>query len=427
MAVQQSWPKGAAAAEWRAHWPLVLGSLLGFTMIGVAFFSLGPFMASLEKAFGWSRSEITSGFTLYAVTCVICQPIVGRMIDRFGPRRIALTGIVLTGCAVSLFATANGSLTGWLLLWSLYSLAAQLVLTPVWTSAVASEFEAGRGLALATTLSGSALSATVLPIISTLVIDHFGWRAAYPILGGGVAAVLLVVTWFLFYSRRDRLRQSEGTAIPPVETGLSTREALRSPSFWKLAIAIFVSFSLVMGYSIHMLPILTSVGLSRDKAALVAGSYGLFAVVGKFSYGLLATRFPGQVVAAAMMALPLASCALLLIPSPSVATCLMAIGLIGVSSGAQLQLFVYLTTRHFGMRAFGTIFGFISSAMTIASGVGPVLAGRLYDISRDYHLFLAAGIPMSVLASLVMLWVGDYPEVRAARLAARQGAQLASN
>jgi predicted MFS family arabinose efflux permease len=182
-----------------------------------------------------------------------------------------------------------------------------------------------------------------------------------------------------------------------------------------------------MGFSIHMLPILTSVGLSRDKAALIAGTYGLFAVVGKFSYGLLATRFPGQVVAAAMMALPLASCALLLIPSPSVATCLIAIGLIGVSSGAQLQLFVYLTTRHFGMRAFGTIFGFISSAMTIASGVGPVLAGRLYDISRDYHLFLAAGIPMTVLASLVMLWVGDYPEVRAARLAARQGAQLASN
>jgi MFS family permease len=427
MAVQQSRPKGAAAAEWRAHWPLVLGSLLGFTMIGVANFSLGPFMPSLEKAFGWSRSEVTSGFTLYAVICVICQPIVGRMIDRFGPRRIALTGIALTGCAISLFATANGSLTGWLLLWVFYSLAAQLILTPVWSSAVASEFEAGRGLALATTLSGSALSATVVPIISTLVIDTFGWRAAYPILGGGLAALLLVVIWLLFYSRRDRLRQSEGTAILPVETGLSTRQALRSPSFWKLGIAVFVSFSLVMAFSIHMLPILTSAGLTRDKGALIAGSYGLFAVVGKFSYGLLANRFPGQVVAAAMMALPLASCALLLMPSPSTAACLMAICLIGVSSGAQLQLFVYLTTRHFGLLAFGTIFGFISSALTIASGVGPFLAGRLYDMSGDYHLLLAAGIPMSVLASLVMLWVGDYPEVRAARLAARQGAQLASN
>ena len=160
MSVQQSWPKGAAAAEWRAHWPLVLASMLGFVMVGVANFSLGPFMASLEKAFGWSRSEITSGFSIYAVTCVICQPIVGRMIDRFGPRRIALSGIALTGCVLSLFSTANGSLTGWLLLWLLYSLAAQLILTPVWSSAVASEFEAGRGLAIAATLSGSALSAT---------------------------------------------------------------------------------------------------------------------------------------------------------------------------------------------------------------------------------------------------------------------------
>jgi MFS family permease len=427
MALQQSWPKGAAAAEWRAHWPLVVASALGFTMIGVANFSLGPFMASLEKAFGWSRSEITSGFTIYAVTCVICQPIVGRMIDRFGPRRIALTGIALTGCAISLFAAANGSLSGWLLLWFFYSLTAQLILTPVWTSAVASEFEAGRGLALAATLSGSALSATVVPITSTLVIDTFGWRAAYPILGGGLAAMLLVVTWFLFYSRRDRLRQREGTAVPPVETGLSARQALRSPTFWKMAIAIFISFSLVMAFSIHLTPILTSTGLTRDRAALIAGSYGLFGVVGKFSYGVLANRFPGQVIAAAMMALPLATCALLLMPHPSVVICLIAISLVGASSGAQLQLLVYLTTRHFGMLAFGTIFGFISSALTIASGVGPVLASRLYDMSGDYHLLLEAGIPMSVLASLVMLWVGDYPEVRAAPLpaefvAARAGA-----
>jgi MFS family permease len=421
MAVQHSWPQGAAAAEWRAHWPLVLASMLGFTMIGVANFSLGPFMGPLEKAFGWSRSEITSGFTIYAVTCVICQPIVGRMIDRLGPRRIALTGLALSGCALSLFATANGSLTGWLLLWLFYSLTAQLILTPVWSSAVASEFEAGRGVALALTLSGSALSGMVVPIVSTLVIDTYGWRMAYPILGGGAAAVLLLVVWFLFYSRRDRLRRSHTDAVT-VETGLSTREALRSPTFWKMAVAIFASFSLVMAFSIHMLPILTSTGLSRDKAALIAGSYGLFAVVGKFSYGLLANRFPGQLIAAAMVVLPVVSCGLLMVSNPSVVMCLIAISLVGVSSGAQLQLLVYLTTRHFGMRAFGTIFGFISCSLTFASGVGPILASRIYDTTGDYRLLLIAGIPLSIVASLVMLWVGDYPEMREARAMARQAA-----
>jgi MFS family permease len=422
MAVQTSWPKGAAAAEWRAHWPLVVASSLGFTMIGVANFSLGPFMAPLQKAFGWSRSEISSGLTIYAITCVICQPIVGRMIDRFGPRRIALAGLASTGCALSLFATANGSLTDWLLLWLLYSLSAQLILTPVWSSAVASEFEAGRGVALALTLSGSALSGVVVPFASTRVIDMYGWRMAYPILAGGAAVVLLVVVYFLFYSRRDRLRRGTGAAVT-AETGLSTREALRTATFWKMAVAILISFTLMMAFSIHMLPILNASGLSRDTAALVAGSYGLFAVAGKFSYGLLVSRFPGQFIAAAMVLLPALSCGLLVTPNPSLAMCLVAISLVGVSSGAQLQLLVYLTTRHFGMRCFGAIFGFISWSLTIASALGPMLAGRIYDKTGDYRLLLMAGIPLSIVASLVLIWVGDYPEVRAARLPASQRAE----
>jgi len=416
--VQQNSPHTTAAAEWRAHWPLVLASMLGFTMIGVANFSLGPFMAPLEKAFGWSRSEVTSGFTIYAITCVVCQPIVGRMIDRLGPRRIALVGLASTGCALSLFATANGSLIGWLLLWLIYSLAAQLILTPVWSAAVASEFEAGRGLALALTLSGAALAGAVVPIVSTLVIDTFGWRKAYPILGGGSAAFLLVITWFLFYSRRDRLRRSRSEAA--AVDGMSTREALHSPAFWKIAVAMLGSFSLIMAFSIHMMPILTHAGLSRDKAALIAGSYGLLGVVGKFSYGLLANRFSAQIVAAGMLILPVVTCALLMMPHASVATCLVAISFVGVSSGAQLQLVVYLTTRHFGMRSFGTIFGFISWALTIATGIGPVLAGRIYDKTGSYQLLMMAGIPLSALASLLMLWVGDYPEARAARPLAYQ-------
>jgi predicted MFS family arabinose efflux permease len=245
---------------------------------------------------------------------------------------------------------------------------------------------------------------------------------AYPILGGGAAVVLFVIIYFLFYSRRDRLRRSS-TATFTAETGLSTREALRTATFWKMAAAILGSFSLMMAFSIHMLPILTSAGLSRDKAALLAGSFGLFAVVGKICYGLLVNRFPGQFIAAAMVVLPVISCGLLMTPNPSAATCLIAISLVGVSSGAQLQLLVYLTTRHFGMRSFGAIFGFISWSMTIASALGPVLAGRIYDKTGDYRLLLMAGIPLSIVASLVLIWVGDYPEVRAARLPASQRAE----
>src|SRR3954451_1274850 len=164
MADQGSWPKGAAVAEWRAKWTLVFAATLGFSVVGMSIYSLGAFFKPLHEAFGWDRTLISAGPTVYATTSLVCQPFVGRMIDRWGPRRIALIGVVLSAITYALFATANGSPTGWLLLWPVYSLSVQLILMSTWSSAVASEFEAGRGLALAFTLGGSALSGVIAPI-----------------------------------------------------------------------------------------------------------------------------------------------------------------------------------------------------------------------------------------------------------------------
>jgi MFS family permease len=422
MAEQQAWPAGAAAAEWRAHWPLVMAGTAGFMMIGLMSFSLGPLMEPLERSFGWSKSQITSGLTVYAIVCVICQPLVGRMIDLWGPRRIGLAGLALTGCAVALFATADGTLLGWLALWLVYALAAQLILMPVWSAAVASEFEAGRGLALATTLSGSSICGFFMPMISTIVIDRYGWRSALVILGLGMAALLLLVTFFFFRSRRDRQRPGDAPAARPAAalTGVPTREALRSATFYKMSIATIGSYALVMAVSIHNLPMLTSVGLARIEAAWIVSFFGLAALLGKIAAGMLISRVPGHIVASGLVALPVVSCLLLMMPQPGPLACLVAVSLFGFSAGGQLQMLVYLTTRHFGLLAFGTIFGFLSSALTIASAVGPVAAGRLADLTGDYRMMLMIGIPLSAIGGLVMLSVGDYPEVRAARALARQ-------
>lgn len=423
MAAQHGVPQGEAAAEWRAHWPLVMASMAGFMMIGVVSYSLGPLMKPLQASFGWTLGKITSGLSVYAAVCVVCQPLVGRMIDLWGPRRIGLAGLAATGGAIALFATANGSLFGWLALWLAYSLAAQLVLTPVWSAAVASEFEAGRGLALATTLSGSGLCGFIVPPVATYVIDEFGWRRALPIIGFGSAALLLLVTFFFFHSRRDRTRTSSGPAAPETSlTGLTVGEALRTATFYKLSVAIVLSYVLVMAVSIHNVPMLSSVGLPRAKAAGIAAFFGLAAVAGKFIGGCLVTRLAGHLITVGLLLLPVVSCALLLMPHPSPAACLVALVLFGMSAGGQLQMLVYLTTRHFGMRAFGAIFGFIGSALTVASAAGPIAAGYLFDLSGDYRLMLMTGIPLSVAGALVMLSVGDYPEVRQARALARQPA-----
>ena len=117
----RSAPPGAALAEWGAYWPLIFVSWFGCSLMGIPILSLSAFVAPLQSAFGWTRAEIALGLSVYAAVGVIGSPLAGRLIDRWGPRRVVLPGVILTGLAFSLFGTAGGTVVGWLALWLLYS------------------------------------------------------------------------------------------------------------------------------------------------------------------------------------------------------------------------------------------------------------------------------------------------------------------
>jgi len=423
MAEQRGFPSGQAAAEWRAKWTLVLAATLGFSVVGMSIYSLGAFFKPLHEAFGWDRTLISAGPTVYAATSLICQPFVGRMIDRWGPRRIALIGVVLSAISYALFATANGSPTGWLLLWLLYSLSVQLILMSTWSSAVASEFEAGRGLALAFTLGGSALSGVVAPISALLLIEAYDWRTAFVVIALVTGLIVLVASWFFFHSRLDTRRTAVATAQDAALPGLSLSEAFRTSSFYKLSFGIFLGYMMPVASLVHMLPILEENGLAPAKAAGVAALFGIFAMIGKIIGGALVNRVGGQLLAAAVIAIAVPGYLIIMSPGQPALLLSLAVALLGASAGGQLHMLVYLTTRHFGMRAFGSIFGFIGSSVIIAGGSGPLVAGRLYDYFGNYQVMLMVGIPMAAIGTLLLLWLGDYPEVRQARRLARAAAE----
>ena len=403
--------------EWRAHWPLVLTALVGFSFPTITSFSIGLFMEPLHQEFGWGRTEVSAGVTLAALLMVPSSPFVGALIDRWGVRRLALPGILLTALAIAAFSLANGSVKQWLMLWALYGLASLLVKATIWISAVSSKFTAGRSLALGVTLTGSALAAGLTPPLTRWLIDTFGWRDAYMLLGLGWGLPTLVLCLFFLFDARDTNRRATADAAsePPAPlAGLSMREAVRSLPLLRIGLATLIAFMISNSLVIHKVPILTEAGVTRETAALLASLSGAAALLGKLVTGWLMERFDAGWVGGLTNAVTAAAMLLLLEPFRTPALIVASMVVVGYAGGTKLQICAYLTSIYGGARNFGKIFGVMTSIIAAAGGLGPLLGGVIYDLSGGYDLLILIGAPATLFAGLLLIRLGPFPEWSAA-------------
>lgn len=392
-----------------------MAAMAGMSFAGVASSSMGLFMAPLEQEFGWSRAQTTFGLSIYALIVVPLAPFVGAMVDRWGARQIAIGGVLLSGLAFAAFGLADGSSGQWLALWAVYSLAALGIRNIVWTAAVSAMFNTARGLALALTLSGSAISATVIPIVAQRLIDNQGWRIAYGAIGlGWGAVVLLVVLIFFKGTGRERRTSADG----PVRShdkvgspgGLSLGQALRDPALIRVAVATLLIIVVTSSAYVHLIPILGERGVSRETGAIMAAVAGSMAVVGRLLTGWLLDRWNSGWINAAVLVGPALGFGMLLIGGSQLELIVLAVIGIGLALGSSIQLCVYLTGRFGGLRNYGKIFGVMSSLIAIGPGVGPFLAGVIYDVYGSYTPLLIAGIPATLLSAALVFGLGPYPD-----------------
>lgn len=407
----------SAAAEWRAHWPLAFAAMIGFSLHPVPTYAIGLFIEPLNREFGWGSAQVTAGMSIAAIAMMLLSPLVGAAVDRWGARRLAVPGTILAAISIAMFGLADGSATQWLLLWTVFAIVSLLTKTTVWTAAISGAFEAGRGVALALTLSGVAIAQILVPPVAYWLIEAHGWRAAFLALGFGWGAVVLVPVALFFFDNRDRARLKaraagaapDAPAGPPL-TGLSVEEALRSPVLWRIATASFLTMLLGIGIVVHQVPILTEAGVARQNSALLASLAGAAGVVGKFVTGWLMDRRDAGIVGSVTLAIGAVGFALLLQPLRSPALIVVAMLTIGYSTGAKLQISTYLTSRYGGLRNFGKIFGVVASLIAVGSGLGPVLAGLIRDSFGTYVPMLGFGIAGSLVSALLVFRLGDYPD-----------------
>lgn len=405
-----------ALGEWRSYWFLPLAAALGYATSVLHVYSFGPFIEPLQQEFNWSRAQISSGLTVASiVSALFCIPI-GILVDRVGPRRLGLIGILLMCGSVALLSTATGTKANWVMLWVGTAIGTLWIQATVWTSAVNSRFEASRGLALAITLSGAAISATVFPLIATWLIGEYGWRFAFRGLSGLWVLFVFPIIFVCFRSAHDERKKpakvsekTKSTPPPRVLTGLTLAEGLRSSALYKLLMASALFSFTAIGTVVHFVPILTDRGAEPLAAAGMASLVGIFSIVGRLGTGFLLDRFRAHLIGALAFMIPLLGCSLLLLDGSNPMYQALAAAIFGLTLGSEVDVIAYLAAKYFGLKNFGALYGALVMALSMGTAFGPLTAGAVYDNYDSYTPFLQLTMILMGASALALFSLGSTP------------------
>jgi MFS family permease len=393
-------------------WWVVFGSTLGL-IVGngpITLFTFGVFLKPIVAEFGWHRATVAAAITISQLIGAICTPFVGRLVDRWGVRRVTLPFILVFAIATAAISLTPASPTVFILLYGIAGLAGAGQSPLNYAKAISAWFENQRGLALGIAMSGVGIGVALMPQLARVLISSFGWRGGY--VGLGVATLVVGFPAVALFVREPRdysieAKDAAKQALPPLE-GMTPREAARGTfQFWFVLVATSLVALSVNGTITHIVPILTDRGISVRLATSLLSASGLALIGGRIVSGYFLDRFFAPYVAACFFLLPVAGIALLSTGAGTV-TPLVGTVCLGIGIGSEIDMIAFLAGRYFGLRNFGEIYGYIMAVFLFSSGLGPAVMDFSFDWKHSYNFALLGFAGLLVGASLLISRLGPY-------------------
>jgi MFS family permease len=391
---------------WRVVLAACFGVMAGFGSLFVYTFAV--FVKPLGAQFGWNRQAVSLGFGLAAMTVGLCSPVLGRLIDRFGPRRIILPCMTVFGCSIASLALLRSGLWQFYLTCIVIGIVGNGAAHLAYARSISTWFHQRLGTAVAFVMAGAGLGAMILPVLAQTIVSRAGWRAAYASLGCLSLLLGLPLSW-RYIADRGR---TEKSSSPVTHGGLTWQEGTRSFAFWIIVAVLFVSSISMNGAITHLSALLTDRGLTPGEAALCASILGGSSVLGRVGVGWLLDRFFGARVAL-VVSLVTAGGIFMLARANTFVAGTLAAALIGVGAGGEAAITPYLLTRYFGLRAFSTLYGLTWTFYAAAGATGPVILGRAFDATGSYTSLLVVLAGALALAAAMNLLLPKYPSLSA--------------
>ncbi|MEZ5400088.1 MAG: MFS transporter [Bryobacteraceae bacterium] len=384
---------------WRVALAAHLGTMVSFASLLV--FTFGIFLKPLTAEFAWSREEVSRALAIAAMTVAAVSPFLGWALDRWGPRPVVLPCFVLFAAGLAALSRLSGHL------WELYSaffvigLAGNGTTQMGYGGAVASWFTRRRGLALACVLMGVGVGSIVNPILAERCIETLGWRSAY--LAMAVLALALGIPPTAAWVRRR-----EVTGLGRRKAARGVRKELLSREYGVLVVVLFLSSIAANGTLAHMAAHLTDRGMRPSDAAVATAVLGGANLAGRLLTGWLLDRLFGPHLSFWLLILMAAGFALLTV-ADSMPLAIFAAVLVGLGLGGEADVTPYLLTRYFGLESFSVLYGVTWTFYAVGGGAGPVVFGRVFDVSGSYNVVLHSAAAITVVAAVLMFAMRRYP------------------
>ena len=356
---------------------------------GIVYYAFSVFLSPMEADLGWSRSELTGGFSLSLLVMGAMAFPVGAWIDRHGARLLMTAGSIGASLLVIAWSQVT-SLPAFYLIWAgLGACAAAILYEPAF-AVIAQWFHQRRGTALAIVTFAAGLASTIFLPLSDALLHQYGWRTAILLLGCYLAIMTIPLHALMLRRRPDDLGLiPDGTVRksvrkPVSQHNVSLRNALRGRAFWLLTLGFGLAYLSAAAIRVHFIPFLINASVDPSSAALAAGTIGLMQVAGRVIFAPLDHRFSSNVIVIGIFALQAIAIGFLLVGLSPIMIGLFIL-VFGASQGATTLARPSILAELYGISHYGRISSVMAIFLTLTGTSAPLGASLLYDRFSSYE------------------------------------------
>jgi len=362
------------------------------------------FLLPLERDLDWSRSQMTSVYSVYLLVNGLTAPLIGLMFDRVGPR--VVYGLGMAGLALAyLLASRMESLWQFYVTVGAITGFAVAALGMVPSSGLLSRwFRERLSSAISIAFAGVGLGALLIVPATQSLLSRLGWRETYQILGLVLLAavpVILCLPWQAIVAGHPEYR-GERKRGPGTARDWTLRDAARTLNFWSLAWIFFFTSVGMFSVTVQTVVYLVEQGFSAILAATVFGTASMLSVIGIVTTGALADRYGPRRTVSATYAGSIAGIVVLFIVSwqPRAEWLALYATFFGLCQGARGPIISSMTTRLFAGKQVATIYGVIYACNAFGAGLGALMAGVIHDLTDSYRPGFVFSVTCLLIAAL---------------------------